>query len=167
MSSYVRQLRAVVGARRLLLPSVTGVVRDAAGGLLLVQHRDDGRWATPGGMIEPGETPADAVVREVWEESGLLVVPERVLAVYGGAAFVVRYPNGDESQYVSTVFACAVCSGAPRGDGAETLAARFFAEADARALPLPSWLVDLLPLFFEPPRAEAWFEPPHWTPPVG
>jgi len=167
MSSYVRDLRARVGGRRLLLPSVTGVVRDGTGGLLFVQHRDDGRWAPPGGMIEPGETPADAVVREVWEETGLLVVPERVLAVYGGPQFVVRYPNGDETQYVSTIFSCTVRSGIPRGDGAETLAARYFPEPEARALPLVPWLVAVLPvLFTPPPDGAAWFEPARWAPPT-
>lgn len=90
MSAYLRDLRARVGTTRLLLPSVTGVVRDVAGRVLLVQQHDDQRWSTPGGAIEPDETPANAVVREVWEETGLLVAPVRVLGVYAGTDFVVR-----------------------------------------------------------------------------
>jgi len=40
--------------------------------ILMVQHRDeDGLfWILPGGGVEPGETPAEAAVREVWEEAG-------------------------------------------------------------------------------------------------
>ena len=162
ISTHVAALRAGVGHMRLLLPSVTGIVRDRDGRILLVQQRDDGRWSTPGGLIEPGEVPADAVVREVWEETGLLVAPERVLGVYGGPDFVVRYPNGDETQYVSTIFSCAIRSGSLRGDGDETLAARFWSAEETAALPLASWLPPMLPVFFEWKGEAAWFEAPHW-----
>ncbi len=39
----------------------------------MVHHQHDGRdyWTLPGGGVEPGETPAQAAVREVWEEMGL------------------------------------------------------------------------------------------------
>jgi mutator protein MutT len=41
--------------------------------VLLVRRADDGRWAMPGGWVDPGETPEQAVVREVAEETGLQV----------------------------------------------------------------------------------------------
>src|SRR5688572_30596106 len=99
ISPYVQRLRDAVGSARLLLPSVTALIHDDAGRLLLVRQRDDGVWSTPGGSMEFDETPADAVVREAWEETGLMVTPRRVFGVYGGPEFIVRYPNGDESQY--------------------------------------------------------------------
>ena len=40
------------------------------GKILLVQERSDGMWALPGGWAEVGDSPADAVVREIREESG-------------------------------------------------------------------------------------------------
>lgn len=44
------------------------IVRDGA---LLMSHWGEGdRWTLPGGGLEPGEDPADAVVREVFEETG-------------------------------------------------------------------------------------------------
>ena len=49
------------------------LVRDARGRVLLVRRADDGRWAMPGGWVDPGETPEQAVVREVAEETGLRV----------------------------------------------------------------------------------------------
>jgi 8-oxo-dGTP pyrophosphatase MutT (NUDIX family) len=163
MSPYVRELRAALGSARILLPSVAGIVRDEGGRLLLVQQRDDDIWSTPGGSIEPNETPADAVVREVWEETNLLVRPTRLLGVYGGPAFVVRYPNGDETQYVSIIFECAVESGEARPDNDETTAARYFTFEEAASARLSPWLTGVLRMLFDPTTA-AWFEAPTWRP---
>ena len=50
--------------------------------ILLVREREDGRWTLPGGWADPGETPAEAVVREVAEEAGYHTRAVRLLAVY-------------------------------------------------------------------------------------
>jgi 8-oxo-dGTP pyrophosphatase MutT (NUDIX family) len=55
------------------VPVVDGAVFDEAGRLLLIQRADNGLWAMPGGAIEMGETPAQAAVREVHEETGVVV----------------------------------------------------------------------------------------------
>jgi ADP-ribose pyrophosphatase YjhB (NUDIX family) len=54
--------------------SVGAIVFDASGRLLLIRRGHEpakGRWSVPGGKVEPGETDAEAVVREVAEETGL------------------------------------------------------------------------------------------------
>jgi ADP-ribose pyrophosphatase YjhB (NUDIX family) len=153
ISPYVRSLRERVGSMRLLLPSVTAVIRDDAGRVLLVRQKDGGVWSTPGGAIEPDESPADAVVREAWEETGLVVEARRVMAVWGGPGFVVRYPNGDETQYVMAVYECAVTGGALRPDGEETTEARFWREDEAAALPLAEWLRPVLPRLYRTEEA--------------
>jgi ADP-ribose pyrophosphatase YjhB (NUDIX family) len=59
-------------------------VRGAAvenGKILLVKERQDGRWCMPGGWVDVGEGPAAAAAREVFEESGFLVKPLKVVAV--------------------------------------------------------------------------------------
>lgn len=145
MSPYLHRLRERVGSARLLLPSVSAHVFDAEGRLLLVRQRDGGLWSTPGGMIEPDERPADAVVREVWEETGLRVEPVRVAGVYGGPEFIVTYPNGDETQYVIIAFECAVTGGEPRPDGDETMEVRFWSQRETAGLPMPPWLPAILP----------------------
>jgi len=60
---------------------VRGVVfRDDA--LLLVKERSDGRWTLPGGWADIGDSPSEAVVREIYEESGYKTRVLKVLAVY-------------------------------------------------------------------------------------
>jgi ADP-ribose pyrophosphatase YjhB (NUDIX family) len=69
------------GARR-IVPCVGALVHDQAGRLLLIQRGHDphrGRWSLPGGRIEAGESPEQAVVREVREETGLEVVAGRAI----------------------------------------------------------------------------------------
>ena len=55
------------------------LVQNERGEVLLVRRADDGRWAMPGGWVDPGETPEQAVVREVAEETGLRVSAPRLL----------------------------------------------------------------------------------------
>jgi len=126
MSPYLRRLRAHVGHQLVLVPSVTAVVTDDdAGQVVLVRSRDTGCWVLPGGAIDPGESPADAVVRETWEETGLVVEPVRLCGVWGGRPeFRITYANGDVVEYVMTVFACRRLDGALRPDGEEILEAR-------------------------------------------
>jgi 8-oxo-dGTP diphosphatase len=50
--------------------------------LLLILRQDVPIWVLPGGGIEDGETPEDAAIREVWEETGLKVKIERQIAEY-------------------------------------------------------------------------------------
>jgi ADP-ribose pyrophosphatase YjhB (NUDIX family) len=157
ISPYVRELRAAVGHRRLLMPSVGAIIRDGDRRLLLVRQRDDGAWSTPGGSIELDETPAAAVEREVREETGLVVAARRIFGVYGGPHFVVCYPNGDETQYISTMFECEILTGTPAGDNDETDAAAFWSLDDASRLRLSPWLIRVLPRLYEAPD-HAWFE---------
>ena len=166
MSPYIRHLRAAVGTTRILMPSVAGIVRDASGErVLLVQDCDAGLWSTPGGALEPEDTPANGVIREVWEETGLTVAIEGILAVYGGPEFIVRYANGDETQYISTRFECRVVSGELKPDGDEVQDARFFTLSEARELRLSPWLTRVLPRLYVRDAA-AWYENPTWQPPL-
>lgn len=163
ISDYLRALRAKIGRDLLLMPSVTGVVFDESRRLLMVLHADRGIWVLPGGCVDPGETPADALVRELWEETGLRVEPVALRGVFSGPEFLVRYDNGDEAIYVMTVFECRVTSGSPRPDGVETLDLRYFTAAEAAALPTPPWARALLPKLFAPHGPG--FAPPTWEPP--
>jgi 8-oxo-dGTP pyrophosphatase MutT (NUDIX family) len=166
ISPHVSRLRAVLGSELLLLPSVTGIVYDNRDRILLVRHTDGDVWSAPGGSVEPNETPADAVVREVWEETGLYTTPIRLLGVYGGPSCVVSYPNGDRTAYVITVFECEVQGGTLRHESDETSAAAFVSAAELAGLHSSPWMNHVLPGLYDRLRA-GHFEPPSWRPPKG
>ncbi|GAB7230761.1 hypothetical protein VrSk94_44560 [Vibrio rotiferianus] len=94
VSHYIKELRSKVGNQVLMIPGVAAVILNESNKLLL-QKKSDGSWSLPAGMIEPAESPSQAVVREVREETGLKVKVERVLGVFGGEGFGFTYPNGD------------------------------------------------------------------------
>ncbi|HVO44319.1 MAG TPA: NUDIX hydrolase [Aggregatilineales bacterium] len=125
-SAYVLAIRAKIGHDPLVMIGASGVVRNAAGEVLLQHRRDNGEWSLPGGAIEPGEEPADAVVREVWEETGVRVLPERVICVQGGPDLHFHYANGDEAFFVTIVFACQPIGGDLHPQDDESLEVRYF-----------------------------------------
>jgi 8-oxo-dGTP pyrophosphatase MutT (NUDIX family) len=50
--------------------------------VLMVRERADGLWALPGGYVDVGNSPAEAAVRETWEEAGLRVRAVRLAGVF-------------------------------------------------------------------------------------
>jgi 8-oxo-dGTP diphosphatase len=84
MSPYIAELRSKVGHSLLMMPGAAAFIRNDQGEILLQRRSDTGQWVLPGGAIDPDEEPADAVVREVWEETRLKVVPDKLIGVYGG-----------------------------------------------------------------------------------
>ncbi|HMH39098.1 MAG TPA: NUDIX domain-containing protein [Streptosporangiaceae bacterium] len=55
--------------------SVAGVVIDENGRTLVIQRRDNGHWEPPGGVLEREESIIEGLLREVREETGLIVEP--------------------------------------------------------------------------------------------
>jgi len=109
LSPFIANLRSKIGNDLLLLPSVSAIILDEAGRVLLQRASEDGKWYVIGGSMEPGEQPADTVVREVKEETGLDVEPVRITGVY--ATETVTYANGHRCEYVATVFLCRMIGG--------------------------------------------------------
>lgn len=77
------------------------IILDAQQRVLLCHRRDMDRWNLPGGGVMSGETPWQAVIREVQEEVGLIVRVERLLGVYA-------YPPGDDLIFS---FLCTITGG--------------------------------------------------------
>ncbi len=119
-------------------PSVSAVVFDRRGRLLLQQRSDGGQWGLPGGSVEIGESVTAAVIREVLEETGLTVGVRRMVGVYSDPGLqIARYPDGNVWHYVNVCFECAVRGGElTRCD--ETLDLRYFAPCRLPGTLLPN-----------------------------
>jgi len=165
MSEYMRGLREKVGTAVIEIPTVSVLIFDERKRVLLVRHAEGNDWTTPGGMIEPYETPADAAVRETWEETGLHVALTHIVGVFGGAICSGAYSNGDRVSWVSTLFAAERVSGASRPDGEETLEVRYFDRSelsDIRCKPHARLFVETA----YADRQSTYFQPATWQPAV-
>jgi 8-oxo-dGTP pyrophosphatase MutT (NUDIX family) len=121
---FIRDLRASIGHQLLHLPGVSAVVLDDEGRVLLGRRADNGHWAIICGIPEPGEQPAEAIVREVQEETAVHCVPERIVLVRTLAP--VTYPNGDRCQFMDVCFRCRAVGGEARVNDDESLDVRWF-----------------------------------------
>jgi ADP-ribose pyrophosphatase YjhB (NUDIX family) len=165
MSEYVRELRAKIGTTVLEVPSVSILTFDGRQRVLLVRHVEGNDWTTPGGMVEPYETPADAAVREMWEETGLHVTLTHIVGVFGGEICSGTYSNGDRISWVSTVFAATPAGGTMKPDGEETLEVRYFTRDECAALRCKPHIPLMLDAGYAD-RGHAHFQPPTWHPPA-
>ena len=116
---FVAELRSLVGHRLLWLPTAAAVVLDGEGRVLLGRRADTGGWALPGGIIDPAEEPADAAVRECFEETGVVASPEALTSVT--VSQPITYANGDQVQYLELTFRCRVAGGTARVNDEESL----------------------------------------------
>ncbi|MFI5492077.1 NUDIX domain-containing protein [Actinoplanes sp. NPDC051859] len=128
ISSHLARLRSMIGHELILLPAVSVLVLDEQARLLLVRHagQRDG-WAVPGGAVEVGESPAQAAVREIREETGLQINRLRLRDTLGGPDYEVTYPNGDRVAYVTTVYEAGISAGTPVPDQEEITELDWFA----------------------------------------
>ncbi|WP_267243387.1 NUDIX hydrolase [Streptomyces sp. PR69] len=122
---FIRAIRASAGHQLLFLPGVSVVVFDGAGRVLLGRRADTGNWSIIGGIPEPGEEPAATAVREVYEETAVRCVAERVVLVQ---AFQkpITYPNGDRCQFMDITFRCRATGGEARVNDEESLDVGWF-----------------------------------------
>ena len=80
---------------------------DGQGHILLMLRADNGRWGLPGGWVEPNQSPAQAVVREAREETGLDVRPVQLVDVF------TRMPSAEYGPHtvVAVVYLCEIVGG--------------------------------------------------------
>jgi len=89
--------------------------------LLLVRERFDNSWTMPGGWADVGDTPAGAVTREVYEEAGFVIKPEKVIGVYDAN----RTGPLEIFHAFKVVFLCSIQGGSAKSS-IETSDAAFF-----------------------------------------
>jgi ADP-ribose pyrophosphatase YjhB (NUDIX family) len=66
ISSYLKKLREKVGRDILQVPRVAAIMRDENDWILFVKSAESETWSLPAGAIDLGETPSQAIVREVF-----------------------------------------------------------------------------------------------------
>lgn len=95
------------------------------GNILLVRE-NDGRWSLPGGWVDVNTSVIESTIKEVWEEAGLTVRPERIIAIQ------------DREKHNRPVYAYRVCKvfvpctalGGSFRENIETIESRFFSPDD-------------------------------------
>lgn len=100
---------------------VDAAVFNGAGRVLMIQRRDNGRWALPGGIAEIGSTPAEAVLKELWEEAGLRGTVTRLLGLFDS-----RRWHGWSKVHMWHLTFLVECPDLTTTPGIESLDARFF-----------------------------------------
>ena len=98
--------------------------------VLLTRRTDNGQWCLPGGMVESGESVAEACEREVFEETRLKVRVARLTGIYSDPNQVIVYPDGNKNHVVVLNFEVELLSG-ELGLSNETTEARFFPTSEA------------------------------------
>lgn len=135
---FVVELRRRIGTLPLWLIGCTAVVvrpTRSGPGVLMVRRADNGAWTPVTGIVDPGEHPADAAIRETLEEAGVTAAVDRLAQV--GVTGEVTYPNGDRTQYLDLTFRCSYIAGEPHPADGENTDVRWVAAGSVSQLDPP------------------------------
>ncbi|WP_455464276.1 NUDIX hydrolase N-terminal domain-containing protein [Candidatus Hodarchaeum mangrovi] len=69
-----------------------GAVINSKGEILLIQRADNQMWAMPGGLLEVGETPAEGVIREIFEETGIECQAIELIGIFDSRFWQTSFP---------------------------------------------------------------------------
>lgn len=134
--------------------TASGFVLGADRRVLLVHHRKLGVWLYPGGHIEADETPDAAVLREIFEETGvrarILGTLDASLEDHAAGVYALHMPYKvmceliphptEPHCHIDLIYACVALNDACAIDDGEVYAARFFARSEVEG-------IDLFPSF--------------------
>lgn len=129
-----------------MYPAVAVIIFDEQKRILLQKRADVGLWTIPAGHVEPGETVEEAAVREVYQDTGLVVDPYRLIGVYSDPeSQTFEYPDGRLVQFVTSYFEAEITGGTTTKKDHALIELEFFApnKLPHDLLPMhPRWLVD-------------------------
>jgi ADP-ribose pyrophosphatase YjhB (NUDIX family) len=102
-----------VGKPTRIGPGASAVIFNDQEQVLLEKRSDNSFWGLPGGAVDIGESVEEAVIREIFEETGLTVVVRRLVGVYSDPRHyaIASYPDGNVIQHVTLCFECDVRAG--------------------------------------------------------
>jgi ADP-ribose pyrophosphatase YjhB (NUDIX family) len=113
--------------------------------ILMVRETIDGNWSLPGGWADVGLTPSEVAVKEVREESGLVVVPERLLAVLDKK----RHNHPPDMFHIYKIFILCRETGGELKGGMETSETGFFGPGNFPPLSVPRITSEQISLMYE------------------
>jgi 8-oxo-dGTP diphosphatase len=122
-----------------VIPCVGAVIKDGRGRLLLIKRGHApgaGLWSLPGGRIEPGETDTEALVREIREETGLVIETAQLIGT-------VQRPGQDGDVFDIRDYAATV-TGGTLSAGDDAADARWVGATELRSLPVTEGLTETL-----------------------
>jgi ADP-ribose pyrophosphatase YjhB (NUDIX family) len=137
-----------IGRTAHLRIGTSAIILDAAGhNILLTRRTDNGRWCLPGGAMGPGESLEECCVREVREETGLVVRVVRLIGMYSTPHRVTYYADGQHWQIVAAHFLAAI-TGGTLGVSNETTEVGFFPPAAITAMDIIDSHIERINDFF-------------------
>lgn len=128
MSFYYQHPDAPQPNRPLRLGVVALIVRNDT--LLLERRSDAGRWGLIGGAVEEAESLHSALVREVAEETGLVIQSYQLFGTFSDPTRIVQYPDGTIVRIVTLVYLVDVRPDITLVMSDESSALRFFTPAE-------------------------------------
>ena len=139
---YIEDMRNLVGNQPLILIGSHAIIVNEKV-KYCCRRTDFNRWGIIGGALEYNETLEDALKREVYEETGLIIKNPELFRTYSGPDFFQIYPNGDQVHGVLVVYICREFHGELVCDQTESKELRFFPLDE-----LPSTLHPVIEGFF-------------------
>lgn len=124
--SYIRELRALIGHRPLIIAGAAVLICDSENRLLLQQRKDNRQWGLIGGSMEIGESLSETAKREALEESGLTLNELNWFDLFSGQELIYKLPHGDIVVNVTAVYTSRKYTGKLKPDKSEGHEVRFF-----------------------------------------
>ena len=125
-TNYVKGLRKSIGSQKIIL-NCAGAIIEQDGKILFQRRSDNGLWGLIGGLMELDETYEETALREVREETGLIVRFTAFLGIFHNHNMV--WNNGDRAHTVGAYYLAEIVGGELRTDE-ESLELRFFSPSD-------------------------------------
>ena len=139
--SYVTFYRNDPNAPKPNMPAHLGspCIITCQGKLLLERRVDSDSWGLVGGGCKKWETTEQAMAREVWEELGIRIKPDRFkkLKVYGEPGRIAAFKDGSTWRMVIVVYELEFDEEPAIRISSESKEARFFTKEEVRQLQIP------------------------------
>jgi len=136
LKGYIGNIRSKIGSDKFICPAARIIIENDKGEFLFIERLDNGNLGIPAGGFEEHETIKACIIREVKEETGLVISEVQVIGISTNPALEsVTYPNGDQIQYFTIEFYTNKFEGTLSADGIETKSLAFRSASFINQLP--------------------------------